>query len=146
MKRSWPLQGNVPTFSRSDSEKHQNPQARYMAPRHGFEPDNSRIKCIAAVTYSCGSSPLFSRSEKVKRDSAKGSDKAGSLSDRQRTTTPPLSSSLLMRRVRLSTTCCVIDDCTTLNHSAALFISSFNDSSTSAHLLTPAHSDTLSFT
>jgi len=46
------------------------------------------MKYRADVTDSCGRSPLFSRSEIVKRDSAKGSDKASSLSERQRTTTP----------------------------------------------------------
>lgn len=59
-----------------------------MVPRPGLEPDNSRMKYRADVTDSCGRSPLFSRSEIVKRDSAKGSDKASSLSERQRTTTP----------------------------------------------------------
>jgi len=77
----------VPAFCRSDSEKHQNPQARLMVPRPGLELDNSRMKYRADVTDSCGRSPLFSRSEMVKEESAKRSDKAGSLSDRQRTST-----------------------------------------------------------
>jgi hypothetical protein len=59
-----------------------------IVPRQGIESDNSRMKYRADVTDSCGRSPLFSRSEVVKRESAKGSDKAGSLGDRQRTRTP----------------------------------------------------------
>jgi len=59
-----------------------------MVPSPGIESDNSRMKYRADVTDSCRRSPLFSRSEMVKRESAKGSDKAGSLSERQRTSTP----------------------------------------------------------
>jgi hypothetical protein len=59
-----------------------------MVPRPELEPDNSRINYRADVTDYCGRSHFFSQSELVERDSTKGSDKAGLLSERQHTTTP----------------------------------------------------------